>query len=374
MDLEEAVGFYHSLERFGIRPGLERIGALCERLGSPQDRFRCVHAAGTNGKGSTCTEIASVLTAAGCRTGLYTSPYVIDFRERIRLNGEMIPPEDLIRVTQTVRSAVEALTHEQIYVTEFEAVTAAAFQTMYDSCGQNIDKTATLLTHMDTVMADVDGQQVTFYVGDNGTIIDSEGKIYDLNTDIASIPDEVLVAYYGDNTDALDKALETKRKVSEVDGESATVSLDATGNATDVLDNVASQIDRLRKQHVNIPVNAGNQATGGMNSRPVIPAHATGYIATGPTLTNQGWIGEDGIEAVSNWATGGAVVPLTNTKYMLPIADAIADGMAQRGAGGGQTYNLYINDAKVNDDPAIQAAFINLMETLARKGAMNVGR
>ena len=127
MDLEEAVGFYHSLERFGIRPGLERIGALCERLGSPQNRFRCVHAAGTNGKGSTCTGIASVLTAAGYRTGLYTSPYVIDFRERIRLNGEMIPPEDLIRVTQTVRSAVEALAGEQIYVTEFEAVTAAAF-------------------------------------------------------------------------------------------------------------------------------------------------------------------------------------------------------------------------------------------------------
>jgi hypothetical protein len=72
------------------------------------------------------------------------------------------------------------------------------------------------------------------------------------------------------------------------------------------------------------------QATGGLNGVPVIPKHATGYIATGPTLTNQGWIGEDGVEAVANWATGGAVVPLTNKRYMLPIADAIAEGMSRR--------------------------------------------
>ena len=127
MKLEEAVGYYHSLERFGIRPGLERIRALCSLLGAPQKRFACVHVAGTNGKGSTCTELASILTASGYRTGLYTSPYVIEFRERIRLNGEMIPPEALCQVTQKVRSAVETLTEQGINVTEFEAVTAAAF-------------------------------------------------------------------------------------------------------------------------------------------------------------------------------------------------------------------------------------------------------
>ena len=111
-----------------------------------------------------------------------------------------------------------------------------------------------------------------------------------------------------------------------------------------------------------------------MNSRPVIPKHASGYIATGPTLTNQGWIGEDGVEAVANWATGGAVVPLTNKRYMLPIADAIADGMSRRGGGGGGvTYNTYINDAVVNGDAEVQAAVINLLSTLQRKGAMNRG-
>ena len=127
MGPDEAVQYYHSLERFGIRPGLENIRALCRKLGDPQKRLRCVHVAGTNGKGSTCTEIASVLTAAGYRTGLYTSPYVIEFRERIRLNGEMIGWDDLVAVTETVRNAVASLASDGIVITEFEAVTAAAF-------------------------------------------------------------------------------------------------------------------------------------------------------------------------------------------------------------------------------------------------------
>lgn len=124
---EEAVGFYHSLQRFGINPGLERIKALCRLLGDPQNSFRCVHVAGTNGKGSTCTEIASVLTFAGYKTGLYTSPYVLDFRERIRFCGEMISEENLACVTEKISAAVAALAAEKIFVTEFEAVTAAAF-------------------------------------------------------------------------------------------------------------------------------------------------------------------------------------------------------------------------------------------------------
>lgn len=249
------------------------------------------------------------------------------------------------------------------------SVSAAAFQSLYESCGGNVEKTASALTHMQTVMGSVNGQQVTFYVGDNGTIIDEQGNIYDLQNDIDSIPDEVLVAYYGDNTDALDKARESKKAVDDVDGDTATVTINATDNATSVIGGIQNRINRLLR-NVNIPIGAGSSATGSIGSAPVIPRHAKGYIATGPTLTNQGWIGEDGVEAVTNWATGGAVVPLTNTKYMLPIADAIAEGMAQRGAGGGTTYNLYINDARVNDDPAIESAFLNLMGAVNRKGMM----
>lgn len=127
MDYNEAIGYFHSMEKFGIRPGLERISVLCAKLGDPQNSFSCIHVAGTNGKGSTCTEIASVLTAAGYKTGLYTSPYVIEFRERIRFCGEMIGKEALVSVTQKVKAAIEELAEENIAITEFEAVTAAAF-------------------------------------------------------------------------------------------------------------------------------------------------------------------------------------------------------------------------------------------------------
>ena len=125
--VEEAVAFFHSLERFGVNPGLERIGALCEILGHPEKRCRYVHVAGTNGKGSVCTEISNVLREAGFVTGLYTSPYVLDFRERIQVNNRMISAEDLIAAADQVKSAVESLNARGVYPTEFEAVTAAAF-------------------------------------------------------------------------------------------------------------------------------------------------------------------------------------------------------------------------------------------------------
>lgn len=127
MEFNEAVDFYHSLNRFGVQPGLERIDALCKELGNPQRNLKCVHVAGTNGKGSTCTFIAGVLSAAGYKVGLYTSPYVLEFRERIRLNGNLIPKDDLFTVTEEVKEAISKANEKGIYPTEFEAVTAAAF-------------------------------------------------------------------------------------------------------------------------------------------------------------------------------------------------------------------------------------------------------
>ena len=125
--LGEAVNYYHSLEKFGIMPGLERIRLLSERLGSPHKKLKFIHVAGTNGKGSTCTALASVLHNAGFRTGLYTSPYVIDFRERIQLGMQMISPEELISCTEKVKNAIDKLSADGVKITEFEAVTAAAF-------------------------------------------------------------------------------------------------------------------------------------------------------------------------------------------------------------------------------------------------------
>ncbi len=127
MTLSEAINYYHSLEKFGIMPGLERISLLSERLGSPHKKLKFIHVAGTNGKGSTCTALASVLCKAGYKTGLYTSPYVIDFRERIQLNMEMIEPSDLIFYTEKVKNTIDELSLEGVKITEFEAVTATAF-------------------------------------------------------------------------------------------------------------------------------------------------------------------------------------------------------------------------------------------------------
>lgn len=127
MNYDEALNFIHSRDKFGSRPGMERIEALCTAFGNPQDKLKYVHVAGTNGKGSTCHMIASVLKAAGYRVGLFTSPFVIDFRERIQLNGEMIAKSELAEIIAEIKPVVEKLSQEGIEPTEFEIITAAAF-------------------------------------------------------------------------------------------------------------------------------------------------------------------------------------------------------------------------------------------------------
>lgn len=127
MKCNEAIEYIHSLMRFGIKPGLERITELCRLLGNPQEGLRIIHVAGTNGKGSTSTMAANMLKAAGYTVGLYTSPYVVDFRERIQVNGHMISPLDLAHTVEKVKGAVEILNARGEEPTEFEVITAVAF-------------------------------------------------------------------------------------------------------------------------------------------------------------------------------------------------------------------------------------------------------
>ena len=111
------------------RYGLERIDELLERMGRPQDRLKFVHVAGTNGKGSTCAFIESALREAGYKTGLFTSPYIITFEERIRVNGVNISLDDLRDVTLFVREHAEAMASATgEHPTEFELMTAVAFE------------------------------------------------------------------------------------------------------------------------------------------------------------------------------------------------------------------------------------------------------
>lgn len=123
-----AIDYIHSLGRFSGKAGLHRIRALCSALGDSQDKLKFVHLAGTNGKGSTACMLDSVLRAAGYRVGLYTSPYLVQFHERIRVNGAMIPDADLTRLSEQVAQACKGLTlPEGEHIGEFEFTTAVAF-------------------------------------------------------------------------------------------------------------------------------------------------------------------------------------------------------------------------------------------------------
>ena len=127
MNYTEARAYVDSTERFGIKPGLERITKMLTYVGNPQDKLKFVHVAGTNGKGSTCTMLASVLTGAGYRTGLFTSPYVIDFRERFMVDGEMISEEEFAELMTRVRTVNDLLEKSGCSLTQFELITAVAF-------------------------------------------------------------------------------------------------------------------------------------------------------------------------------------------------------------------------------------------------------
>jgi len=116
----ETLNYIHSLGAFSHRASLERIIAACQKLGNPQNDFCAIHIAGTNGKGSVSTFVSSALKAAGYRVGTFVSPYIVDFCERIQINGEYISQEDLCRLSQRVIDT-------KIDLTEFEFITAVGF-------------------------------------------------------------------------------------------------------------------------------------------------------------------------------------------------------------------------------------------------------
>ena len=133
----DAVKYLNDPAWFSSRYGLDRMRNLMERLGNPQDGLRYVHVAGTNGKGSICAYLDAVLRAAEYHVGLYTSPYIETFEERIRVDGENIPSQDLTRLTLRVRDAAEAMVSDaaaagdpapqEAHPTAFELMTAVAF-------------------------------------------------------------------------------------------------------------------------------------------------------------------------------------------------------------------------------------------------------
>lgn len=137
MDYEQAIAYIQHLCTFGINPGLQRIERLLQLMGNPEDRLKCIHVAGTNGKGSTSALIAAVLRCQGYRVGVYSSPHLQSYRERFVINGEMIAQGDFARLLSLLRSKLEQVSTEIVeHPTEFEVLTALAFQYF---CEQAVD-------------------------------------------------------------------------------------------------------------------------------------------------------------------------------------------------------------------------------------------
>lgn len=124
MNYEQALEYIHSVNWVFCKPGLERVRALCAAVGDPQDSLKFIHVAGTNGKGSFCAMTDSILRASGLKVGLFTSPYIVEFNERMRIDGENISNDELCELVEYVKPYADAM---QDKPTEFELITVLAF-------------------------------------------------------------------------------------------------------------------------------------------------------------------------------------------------------------------------------------------------------
>lgn len=128
MNAEQAIAYIHSVCWKGSIPGLGRTQELLEKMGNPEKKLKFVHIAGTNGKGSTAAMTASILRKAGYQTGLYTSPYIYRFHERIQVDGVEISDGDLTEITEYVKPLADSMAQSP---TEFELVCCIAFEYFY---------------------------------------------------------------------------------------------------------------------------------------------------------------------------------------------------------------------------------------------------
>ena len=126
MEFEESIEYIANFPRFKKEPSLNEMKMLLEKLGNPEKKLRSINVAGTNGKGSTVAMLASVLSTAGYKTGRYISPYVLEFRERMMINGKMIGKKRLVKIVETVKEKADELIADGIMLNAFEITTACA--------------------------------------------------------------------------------------------------------------------------------------------------------------------------------------------------------------------------------------------------------
>ncbi|RLF42504.1 MAG: bifunctional folylpolyglutamate synthase/dihydrofolate synthase, partial [Thermoplasmata archaeon] len=124
-ELDDLLNELYQLKRIGIKLGLERIRKLLDRLGNPQDKYKVIHVGGTNGKGSVCRIVSSILLEGGYSVGLYTSPHLVHLRERFVINGEEVKDDELLDVLKVVLDHAKRLDEKPTF---FEISTATAFE------------------------------------------------------------------------------------------------------------------------------------------------------------------------------------------------------------------------------------------------------
>lgn len=201
MNYDETLKYIHGTYKFGSKLGLENITYLLDLMGNPNEKLKIIHVAGTNGKGSTSSFIASVLKAAGYKVGLYTSPYLEEFTERIRVNGENIPKKDLGEVTSFVKENVDKMVECGMnHATEFEIVTAIGFEyfkrqnvdfvVLEVGLGGRFDATNVVENPLVSVITPIDFDH-TDYLGDTlDKIAYEKAGIIKENSFVASFPQQ----------------------------------------------------------------------------------------------------------------------------------------------------------------------------------------
>ena len=127
MNYYETIAWLYSFEKFGIKLGLDRIKYICKELGDPQNSYKCIHVAGTNGKGSVCRFLQSILTTGGYKTGVYTSPHLQRFSERFIIDNKEISESDVVLLANKIKPIIDEMSKKDNTPTFFEIVTAIAF-------------------------------------------------------------------------------------------------------------------------------------------------------------------------------------------------------------------------------------------------------
>jgi dihydrofolate synthase/folylpolyglutamate synthase len=188
MNYQQAINYLNSLGRFGMHFGLERMEKMMEHLGNPHQKLKAIHITGTNGKGSTAMMIGSILKKAGYKVGVYTSPHLDDFRERIQINDKFISKEDVARITEKIKPITQkTLAETGSNPTFFEVVTAIALKYFSDEgvdylvlevgLGGRLDATnvvnskVCIITNIDYEHTDILGNSLSSIAKEKGGII-----------------------------------------------------------------------------------------------------------------------------------------------------------------------------------------------------------